>query len=227
MKKYLIISFLLAFQMISWGQEKIIFKMTQPIESDEMVFEDDSVRIHFSRTYNGALYFTVNNKTSGRIYIEWENARFDSDRIVFGDDSRLSMRNVKADEMITKGGESSYHKGMYKESWISSDSIWNRFSDDRIEDYGEYNVKVIVPIRFSNGNTEDYQFRIIGYHYDPVDYSGIELGMKTSQVQKLLGKPNEKDKYKDRPELWDYHGCVKITFEKGFVTKIEPFDYNK
>ena len=232
MKK--LVTFLSVFLSLSaLAQTKIVFKMTDPIESDQMVFADDSVVISFKRLYGEIPYIEVENLTKRRIYIEWENARFNGDRVVFGEESRLSMRDVKADEMVPAGDKSGHHRGFYQEGLVTELGPWNPFSDERILKNGKETARFLIPVRFSNGDTRDYKLRIVAYPYkDPIDYSGIELGMKTSKVKKLIGKADHVYKGKVRDgffktkdvETWQYYGSVTLEFVENVLTEINPFN---
>lgn len=206
------------------SQPRVVFKMVQPYESENTFFADDSVAISFSRTYHQVPYVQVENLTKNRIYIEWENARYEKSRIAFGEDSRISMRYPKADEMIPAGEKSSSHSGFYEEHLVNENGAWNPFNDERIFEYGKRSIEFLIPIRFSNGSTRDYKMMVIGYVYnDPVDYSGVQIGMKTSEVKALLGRrPDFVNSMKGKRKSWNYYGCVTIIFEKGLVAEINP-----
>lgn len=51
------------------------------------------------------LLVEIENKTDERIYVEWENARIKDGKVIFGNDSPLTMSREKPDEAIAKGGK--------------------------------------------------------------------------------------------------------------------------
>ena len=63
----------------------------------------------------------IENKAEERIYIEWENARFDNSKVVFDDDTRLSMKNEKANEVVVANSKT--HKNITGKNHILSNSI--------------------------------------------------------------------------------------------------------
>jgi len=50
--------------------------------------------------------YVCENGTDERIFIEWKNARLNGGKVIFGDDTRLSMRSQKNDEAVSPHGSS-------------------------------------------------------------------------------------------------------------------------
>lgn len=208
------------------GQERPIHKlMLSPIRSEEMKFEDDSCSIKFDYSESsGLIYVLVYNKTSKRAYIEWENARLDGSRVVFGDDRRINMGNAKADEAIP-AKSASISRDILSEGWVGSESIDNPVRPAKVRGRGGKELNVIIPVRFGEGETIDYQFRIAIYSYNPVDAEQVTVGMKAKDVKKLLGKPD--DMWVDpwgtanTKADWYYAGNVVIRIRKGVVDAID------
>ena len=109
--------------------------------------------------------FEVKNGTDERIYIEWENARLDGSRVVFGDDSRISMRNPKADEAVSS-----------HETSISREITGEKKIDDeyQIELYNVRDLKkknlglkdrtyIIRPIRYMDGTVEEFKLEFTAW----------------------------------------------------------------
>lgn len=199
--------------------------MLEPVFNQDMIFDADSCTISFSYSESGgALYVKVFNKTKKRAYIEWENARIDNSRVVFGDDSRLTMGNAKADESIPSNSNS-ISRHILSESWVGSEYIINLIASNRVKERGGSELEVILPIRFGDTEPIDYKFRLSVYYYNPVDCSQITIGMKAKDVRKLLGKPD----YIDIHQLmgtshtqadWYYASNAIIYIDKGVVEKI-------
>ncbi len=225
MKRLLIL--LMAFVLCSsiYGQERPIRTlMLSPIRSEEMKFEDDSCKISFDyRESGGMIYVQVYNKTGKRAYIEWENARLDGSRIVFGDDRRITMGNAKADEAIP-AKSASISRDILSEGWGGSETISNPVSPSTVRGRGGKDLNVVIPVRFGEGETIDYQFRIAIFSYNPVDIEQITVGMKAKDVKKLLGKPD--DMWVDpwgtanTKADWYYAGNAVIRIRKGVVDEI-------
>lgn len=209
-----------------FGQERPIHKlMLSPIRSEELKFEDDSCKISFDyRESNGAIYVQVYNKTGKRAYIEWENARLDGSRIVFGDDRRITMGNAKADEAIP-ANNSSINRDILAEAWVGSDYISNPVSPAKVKGRGGQDLNIIIPVRFGEGETIDYQFRVAIFSYNPVDIEQISVGMKAKEVKAILGKPD--DMWVDpwgtanTKADWYYAGNAVIRIRKGVVDAID------
>ena len=109
--------------------------------------------------------FKVKNGTDERIYIEWENARLDFSRVVFGDDNRISMRNPKADEAVSS-----------HESSISRDITGEKKIGDgyQIELYDVRDLKkknlgskdrtyITIPIRYMDGTVEEFKLEFTAW----------------------------------------------------------------
>ena len=209
-----------------FGQERPIYKlMLSPIRSEELKFEDDSCKINFDyRESNGLIYVQVFNKTSKRAYIEWENARLDGARVVFGDDRRINMGNAKADEAIP-ANSASINRDILSEGWVGTETISNPVSPSVVRGRGGNELTAVIPVRFGEGETIDYQFRFAIFSYNPVDVGQIAEGMKAKDVKKILGKPD--DMWVDpwgtanTKADWYYAGNAVIRIRKGVVDSID------
>ena len=103
--------------------------------------------------------FEVKNGTDERIFIEWENARLNWSRIVFGEDNRISIRNPKADEAISPHstsisrnitGEKNYNDGYQIPLYNVRELKKKRLgSKDR--------THITIPIRYLDGSVEEYK----------------------------------------------------------------------
>ncbi len=107
--------------------------------------------------------YTINvsffSRAKERVFIEWEHARFNNDRIAFGDDNRLTMRNHKADEAISSFSFS-LSKDILPVSHIQSDYILPIFKLDKIKSGESSYVFLKIPVRFADGSVEDYKYEI-------------------------------------------------------------------
>ena len=226
MKKFLLSMTLFVFGVFTlFGQDWPIHTlMLSPVRSEELKFEDDSCRISFDyRESRGVIYLQVYNKTGKRAYIEWENARLDGSRIVFGDDRRITMGTPKADESIP-AKSASISRDIISEGWVGSDFIDNPVSPSKVRGRGGKELSATIPIRFSDGETIDYQFRFSIWSYNPVDVGQIAECMKAKDVKKILGKPD--DMWVDpwgtanTKADWYYAGNAIIRIRKGVVEEI-------
>lgn len=104
--------------------------------------------------------FVCKNSTDERIFIEWENARLNSDKIIFGDDTRLTMRDTKADEAVSPHGNS-ITRQIAALKQIQPDITYALFpaSVDKVlkKELGKKGtVEVKIPIRFMDNHIEEY-----------------------------------------------------------------------
>jgi len=104
--------------------------------------------------------FVCENGTDERIFIEWENARLNGGKVIFGDDTRLSMRNPKTDEAVSPHGSSIIRKIASMEQ-IQPDITYALFpaSVDKVlkKELGKKGtVEVKIPVRFADNHIEEY-----------------------------------------------------------------------
>lgn len=99
------------------------------------------------------------NCTNDRIYIEWENARCDGGKVVFGDDRRITMNNPKADEAVSSLSMS-LRRGITSADRIGSDYILPLFRVKLLKEGLSDNVTLKIPIRFTDGSVEEYTFNV-------------------------------------------------------------------
>lgn len=205
--------------------------MLEPVVNEDMSFESDSCKISFSynETY-GLLDVVVYNKTGKRAYIEWENARINSERVVFGDDMRITMKSPKSDEAIPSKN-SSIRRSILTERWLDSVNMGSQVLDSNpisrhnLFGRGGSELNVIIPVRFGESEAVDYQFKLSIYTLNPADCSQISVGMKAKDVKKLLGKPD--DMYVDpwgtanTKAVWYYSSNAIINIDKGVVSEIK------
>lgn len=224
-RTFLLLLSLIVLPALAFCQERPIHTlMLEPVRSEELKFEDDSCAITFDyRESRGVIYLQVYNKTKKRAYIEWENARLDGARIVFGDDRRITMGTPKADESIP-AKSASISRDILSEAWVGSDTIDNPVSPSKVRGRGGKELTATIPVRFGDGEPVDYQFRFSIWSYNPVDVGQIAEGMKAKDVRNLLGKP---DDYWVDPwgtlntkADWYYAGNAIIRIRKGVVEEI-------
>lgn len=99
------------------------------------------------------------NCTNDRIYIEWENARCDNGKVVFGDDRRITMNNPKADEAVSSLSMS-LRRGVTSADRIGSDYNLPLFRIKLLKEGLSDNVTLKIPIRFMDGSVEEYTFNV-------------------------------------------------------------------
>lgn len=200
---------------------KINAVMVEPeFKTGYLDFSDKSVSFtFFYSSYNGEIEVSVFNKTNERMYIEWENARYDNSRVVFGDDTGFSMRNAKQDEAVP-AYKMSIERGIYPESWFTKYNFIP-IEKSRLTMFGGQFCNISIPIRFDSGQVKYYRFKIHVYCFNPVDCSGVKVGMKAKEVKKMIGEPNYISKGYSRNETWYYSSNVTLKIQKGVVVGIE------
>lgn len=112
-------------------------------------------------------YFKMYNNTKERVFIEWENARCEGGKVVFGDDRRISMNNPKADEAVSANSYS-LSRDITSMSKIGSDFILPLYHTSRIKKGEDETVMLKIPVRFSDGKVIEYQV-FIKYHWQTND----------------------------------------------------------
>lgn len=99
------------------------------------------------------------NNTSERIYIEWENARCEYGKVIFGDDRRITMNNAKADEAISPHSQS-LKRDVTSMDKVGSDYISPLFRTSNLKQGIDENINLKIPVRFADGKVEEYCFNI-------------------------------------------------------------------
>ena len=204
-------------QIISEFNEKVKYSLTKPYESSDLYFSDDKIGVDFFpiKDYDG-IYFigiTVKNNTANRIYIEWENARINGSKVVFSDDSRLLMSNVKSDEVVVSGEKSETKKIMPKDNVHDNHLLaLFRYNNDRSID-----IPIILPIRYDN-NIVDYKFSINLSKYSEAEIDSmynkrlkyhklsktIKKGMTIDQVVSIMGSEEKELEITDIDQVLIY-----------------------
>lgn len=114
----------------------------------------------FASPYNES-FITVYllNRTQERVFIEWENARCLYDRVIFGDDRRITMGNPKADEAISPMSKSLIRQ-VTGQHLIMNDYVLPLYRVKELRNGKDAKVSLKIPIRFVDGSVEEYHFRI-------------------------------------------------------------------
>lgn len=99
------------------------------------------------------------NNTNERVYIEWENARCNSGKVIFGDDRRITMNNAKADEAISPHSTSLTREITSMDN-IGSNYLMPLFSIKNIQKGTDGNIYLKIPVKFADGSVEEYRFNI-------------------------------------------------------------------
>lgn len=149
-------------------------KKPKPVFKDKLeIISTPSERgKHISFTGFGSSYFIetfmVHNGTDERIFVEWENSRLDGSRIVFGDDSRLSMGNPKADEAVS-AHESSVYRSITGEKKIGSSYQIELYNDrDLKKNIGTKDTTNIkISIRYMDGTIEEFKLAYTAWYEMP------------------------------------------------------------
>ena len=107
----------------------------------------------------------VKNNTKERIYIEWENARCNSGRIVFSDDRRITMNNAKQDESVSAYSYS-LTREITSQSRVMDDYLIPLYKREDLIKGETSKVYLLIPIRFSDGTVVDYHVNLT-YKWTP------------------------------------------------------------
>lgn len=118
-------------------------------------YENDSLVIGVSAFDDVFLGVYIENKLKDRIYVEWENFRWDGGAIAFPNDSRLFMDRPKQDEAIMSGEHS--RKSVIRKSRVGSSMVYKWYNMKDLKKRGTQREFLIIPIRFSSGETKDYK----------------------------------------------------------------------
>ena len=193
------------------------------VEKDKDYFEDENVKISFSMI-SSDLYMQLYNKLDDRIFIEWENARTNHDKVIFGTDSRLTYRNKKEDESVSSKSSSISHCFYCENPMAALGGNWAMpVYTHGILKLEEKNCMVdfVLPVRFPDGKTKEYKLYVKVMYVNLADASQVTVGMKAKDVKKLMGDPNVINKNKAvKREDWLYSNNVRITIENGIVSTI-------
>ena len=92
-----------------------------PSNSSTTTFRDSIITVDVRTDWSGNFFkVNIHNNTQGRIYVEWENARIDGNKVLFSDDRPITMNQKKEDEVIMVGdmiyGKEITSKGKYYDS---------------------------------------------------------------------------------------------------------------
>lgn len=178
------------------------YQNTKRYESDTLIYRDSIIDVTFdllSEPYRrfSTIGIKLKNKTGGRLYIEWENARLDNRKVVFGHDYIYKQNDIKADECVIHGEESEFMYLFYRDgSSIENDNFLYKHS------WGTKDLNLILPIRIKEKEL-DYKFTIRFSEYDKMEVDSmtvlrehmyslskkIKRGFTREQVEDILGKP--------------------------------------
>lgn len=125
-------------------------------------YADSILSIKFNPEYTKCFIIAeITNNTKGRIEIEWENAKFESEKVIFSDDSPLTMGNKKENEVIYSGDKlkkTFTSKKFYSNRLLEVFSIFSKSTIKK--NGGELKRTLILPV-IHNGETTDYRFELI------------------------------------------------------------------
>lgn len=157
MKKIILLMTILLFGVANAKAKDIIVSVV--VDGVEMAaYEDSIVKVNFSMSWGTSfLSIEVENKTDERVYIEWENARFNNAKLVFDDDSRLSMKNEKADEVVI--AHSNTKKRVTSKKYVLDSSLKPITKKSIIKKNGYDSAQIILPMKYKDKNC-DYVFNI-------------------------------------------------------------------
>lgn len=221
-KLFLLVAFMMSSSTINAGKANGVIKIL--VDNDKEYYEDDNVKVKFSMISEN-LYMNVYNKLDERIFIEWENARTNNNKVIFGTDNRLSVRNKKEDEAISSKSLS-LSRCFYCENPMSAlGGVWAMpvytHGILNLEEEEFCSVTFILPIRMPDGKTKDYKIYVKVMYVNLADASQITIGMKPKEVKKIIGDPNSIKKFGvSKMENWLYTNNVRVMFENNKVVNI-------
>lgn len=236
MKKLLLLTFLLTLILKVSAKEspyRIDLKMLNPQTNDSWSYSDDSLDVVITikkglDTYNiwTNMWFCLQNKTSKRIYIEWENSRLCGQKPAFGTDTKLTVKNKKEDEVVVAESNSIPRELLIEDyrglsgvlGTIIYTSPWN---PDSLKRNGNEFLDFILPIRFEDGKTKDIKFKLSISWINIADISNIRTGMTSKEVKQTIGSPEYKEKKEKGHEIWHYTNNAIITFIDEKVQEIK------
>lgn len=131
-----------------------------PSTSSSTSYTDSIITVDIRPDWSGSFFkVNIHNNTQGRIYVEWENARIDGNKVLFSDDRPITMNQKKEDEVIMAGdmiyGKEITSKGKYYDSL----GLLPLYKEKEMKKNGrEYSYTIILPIRLADGTTHDYKF---------------------------------------------------------------------
>lgn len=204
------------------------FKIAEPIEgSKDNIFEDENIVVKFWPSYS-EFCMNVKNKRDERIYIEWENARTNGEKVMFGDDTPMTAKNTKSDESIPSNSLS-LTRNLYKENPLYNPNFsyypYALAIHREIAGFkrtGGTVVSILLPIRFADNTTKDYNFRIIVKYINTSNLSNVKIGTSAKEIKKNVGKPDyiKEVEGQKKVEIWVYTNNAELTIEKGKVSNI-------
>lgn len=108
--------------------------------------------------------FVVTNNTNERIYVEWENARIANGKIIFGDDSKLTMRNPKTDEAISSNSNSIKRDITSLNIYESLFGNLFHYLNLKKEVGTKETIMVLIPIKFADNNVDDIKINVSAWY---------------------------------------------------------------
>lgn len=226
MRRLLLLVILLCISTITFAKNgKIFCEITYPknlIDNEKYEDKENNVEFNFTASGDGTINFHLYNSSDKRVYIEWENAKFQGSRVVFGDDTRLTMGRAKADEVVMSYSFSEF-RTIYPQRYVLNDYIMPLYDSSELRKDGtKAYCTVIIPIRFENGKIIDYKISFNVFYKSIVDYSGLRIGMKKGEVKVIMDKPDQITQ-EGSQLIWIYTNNVRLIFESNKLVDIQPY----
>ena len=236
MKRLLLLIFLSALILKVSAKEspyRIDLKMLNPQTNDSWNCSDDSLDIEITiskglKTYNiwTNMLFSLRNKTSKRIYIEWENSRLCGQKPAFGTDTKLNVNNKKEDEVVVAESNSIPRELLIKDyrglsGVLGATTYTSPWNPDSLKKNGNDFFDFLLPIRFEDGKTKDIKFKLSISWINIADISNIKIGMNSKEVKQTIGSPEYKEKIEKGHEIWHYTNNAIITIFDEKVQEIK------
>lgn len=114
---------------------------------DKPAYENDFAIIKLGLLWDKFLIVEIENKTEDRLYIEWENARLDNNKIVFGDDTMLTMRNEKTDEVVIAHAKTK--KRLTRRDYVFENMVKKLTTKSIIKKNGSDSATFVLPIKYN------------------------------------------------------------------------------
>lgn len=207
------------------SHSKIKKSMIAPIEANDWVYNTDSMNIVMDLEGGDLSFYLKNNKTTN-VYIEWDSARINGDRVIFGSDDYLESLTKKKEEVVPDSSFSKIRALLVPNKYyrgLNSFIHWAFVPYDlkKLKQEGRDTIHFCLPLRYTNGIRREIHFLLNLTLVNHANLKTVMEGMKKRNVRKAVGEPDYKEKLKaDKTEIWHYTNNGEITFVEGKVTGV-------
>lgn len=127
-------------------------------------FETDSVlSVYMSKCADTFISLYPTNRSNEKINIEWDGARFNGAKLVFGTDSRLTLNSHKEDEAIY-AGQSGLMRDVTSEYKVGQYGMYPIYNKKDLEKKGlSETVTITIPVRMKDDSIRLYKYTLKYY----------------------------------------------------------------